>query len=179
VKHFYESVPGQFSFRDAYEWLASELKKSRGVVEVVEVGVLHGQSASYLAVELERRDVLARLYLVDIHFPEDLGLNLSPLLDLHGVVVQVQEGPSVEIAQRFRDGSLDAVFIDGDHGYAACAADIAAWRPKVRAGGIVAGHDYFLDDVRRAVTAAFERVSVWRGDRSVGDRYWGSWATYV
>ena len=61
-------------------------------------------------------------------------------------------------ASRFADGSLDFVFIDGDHFYESVRADLQAWWPKVRPGGLLTGHDYgiFLDTtgewgVRRAV----------------------------
>ena len=37
---------------------------------------------------------------------------------------------------------FDLCFIDAEHSYTACKADIAAWWPLVRKGGILAGHDY-------------------------------------
>lgn len=49
---------------------------------------------------------------------------------------------SLDAAQDVPDGSLDFVFIDGNHVYDAVTADLAAWMPKVRPGGYVAGHDY-------------------------------------
>ncbi len=49
---------------------------------------------------------------------------------------------SVEASKKVMDGSLDFVYIDADHDYAHCREDIEAWFPKVRHGGIVAGHDY-------------------------------------
>lgn len=49
---------------------------------------------------------------------------------------------SVDAAPLVEDGSLDLVFIDGDHSYEAVKSDIAAWLPKVREGGIISGHDY-------------------------------------
>lgn len=55
---------------------------------------------------------------------------------------------SVDAAQRVLDGSLDFVYIDGNHRYEQVVADLAAWVPKVRAGGIVAGHDYRKDKGR-------------------------------
>jgi len=39
---------------------------------------------------------------------------------------------------------LDFVYIDADHSYKSVKEDINAWAPKVREGGIVAGHDYYL-----------------------------------
>ena len=59
--------------------------------------------------------------------------------------------PSVEAAKRFADGSLDFVYIDANHSYAAVIEDITVWTPKVRSGGIVSGHDYQLEEVIKAV----------------------------
>lgn len=53
----------------------------------------------------------------------------------------VVKGFSVDAARGFEDGSLDFVFIDADHREASVRADIAAWRPKVRPGGVLSGHD--------------------------------------
>ena len=51
---------------------------------------------------------------------------------------------SLEAAQDFADGSLDWVYIDANHSYEAVKADLAAWYPKVRNGGTISGHDYFI-----------------------------------
>lgn len=64
------------------------------------------------------------------------------------VIVRAQ---SVKAAQWIEDGSLDWVFIDADHRYNSVAADIAAWTPKVRRGGIIAGHDIAREGVTKAV----------------------------
>ena len=42
----------------------------------------------------------------------------------------------------FPDGSLDFVYIDANHTYEAVTEDIKIWYPKVKSGGILAGHDY-------------------------------------
>ena len=49
---------------------------------------------------------------------------------------------SVEAAADVPDGSLDFAYIDARHDYASVLEDLAAWLPKVRPGGIIAGHDY-------------------------------------
>ena len=49
---------------------------------------------------------------------------------------------SLDAASKFQENSLDYVYIDGDHTYNACKADIHAWWPKIRSGGILAGDDY-------------------------------------
>jgi predicted O-methyltransferase YrrM len=50
---------------------------------------------------------------------------------------------SVEAAKQVADGSLDFVYIDGAHDYDNVKADLKAWLPKVRVGGIVAGDDFY------------------------------------
>jgi predicted O-methyltransferase YrrM len=76
---------------------------------------------------------------------------------------------SLAAAERLaaKRGRLDLVFIDGDHAYAACAADIATWTPFVRAGGVVALHDFGsrAEGVTRAV---FDAVRAGRFAEIVG-----------
>jgi hypothetical protein len=50
---------------------------------------------------------------------------------------------SMDALDDFKDGSLDFVYIDGDHDFRHIAEDIFEWSKKVRAGGIVSGHDYY------------------------------------
>jgi hypothetical protein len=50
--------------------------------------------------------------------------------------------PSLEAVTRYQDASLDFVFIDAAHDYDSVKADILAWKPKVKPGGYLGGHDY-------------------------------------
>lgn len=58
---------------------------------------------------------------------------------------------SVEAAGHVVDESLDFVFIDAIHSFEAVSSDLNAWFPKVRRGGLVAGHDVSWSGVREAV----------------------------
>lgn len=49
---------------------------------------------------------------------------------------------SVEAAKDFGDETLDFVYLDANHEFTHVVNDLAAWEPKVKVGGIVAGHDY-------------------------------------
>src|SRR3989344_2677184 len=49
---------------------------------------------------------------------------------------------SAEAALHFPDASLDFIYIDANHGYRECAADLASWWPKLKPRGIFAGHDF-------------------------------------
>lgn len=49
---------------------------------------------------------------------------------------------SAEAAQKIDDESLDFVYLDARHDYESVREDLALWYPKIKAGGILSGHDY-------------------------------------
>ena len=57
--------------------------------------------------------------------------------------VKMMQMGSVDAAAQVEDGSLDFVYIDGNHDYGPVLADMDAWWPKVKPGGIFAGHDFY------------------------------------
>lgn len=63
-------------------------------------------------------------------------------LEFAGERAEIREDLSVEAAKAVPDGSLDFVFIDGDHTYEAVCDDLRAWTPKLKPGGLLCGHDY-------------------------------------
>ena len=64
--------------------------------------------------------------------------------NLEGLNCEIIRKLSVDASKDFKDESLDFVFIDGGHDYKNVNADIRAWTPKVRKGGVVSGHDYYV-----------------------------------
>jgi len=54
----------------------------------------------------------------------------------------VQRAKTADAAQRFENLSVDFVFVDADHSYEGCKADIDAYWPKIKHGGWLSGHDY-------------------------------------
>ena len=78
----------------------------------------------------------------------------------------ILRGESVRMAQKVRDDSLDFVFIDGDHTERGTERDIKAWAPKVRAGGMVLGHDHDWSTVRRVINRLCP------GWESLGEMVW-------
>ena len=56
---------------------------------------------------------------------------------------------SVDAAKDFADGSLDAVYIDAEHDEASVREDIQTWRPKLKPGGLLCGHDFWIEHIQR------------------------------
>lgn len=50
---------------------------------------------------------------------------------------------SVPAAQHFRDRQLSWAYLDGNHSFDVITADLNAYWPKIRSGGILAGHDFY------------------------------------
>jgi predicted O-methyltransferase YrrM len=65
-------------------------------------------------------------------------------LSRFGDRVHFHQADSLMTARQFADNSLDFVYLDADHSVESVQEDIAAWFPKIRSGGLLAGHD-FLD----------------------------------
>lgn len=68
---------------------------------------------------------------------------------------------SEEAAEAVPD-ELDYVYIDADHSYESCYNDIRLWWPKIKRGGMMAGHDVFFPGVI-GVTNALIRFAVETG----------------
>ena len=58
--------------------------------------------------------------------------------------------------------SLDFVYIDGSHEFGYVMCDIIEWSKRVKAGGIVSGHDYTVPGVEAAVNiyASFYKLDL-------------------
>jgi predicted O-methyltransferase YrrM len=52
------------------------------------------------------------------------------------------KGDTSSAAVTFGDGSVDFIYIDADHTYSGVTRDIEAWWPKLKVGGLMAGHDF-------------------------------------
>ncbi|RLI59813.1 MAG: hypothetical protein DRO67_09555, partial [Candidatus Asgardarchaeum californiense] len=71
--------------------------------------------------------------------------------------LNIIRGDSATMADEFQHASVDFVFIDAAHDYESVKNDIAAWFPKVKVGGIIAGHDYKNDEPTGVEQAVDER----------------------
>jgi predicted O-methyltransferase YrrM len=167
----YNDIPGWMDFEALYDAQVAEAKDGDTFVEI---GCWLGRSTVYLADAIKRSGKKITLYAIDnfsgVTLPPGSAMNQpvngANLLGefLANLVacdvrrfVKVLVSDSAAAAEKFADGSVDFVFIDGDHSYEAVARDITAWRGKIKPGGAIAGHDRVREGVDRAVREAFGR----------------------
>ena len=137
----------------------------------VEIGSWKGRSAAYMGVEIHNSGKKIQFDCIDTwrgsateeqhsedsdvksgRLFETFSKNIDPVKHVVNPIVL----DSVAASKLYQDNSVDFVFIDGDHRYEMVLKDIESWFPKVKIGGIIAGHDYaWSKDVRRAVHEYF------------------------
>ncbi len=188
MKHFYQDIPGYFTWPAFYSHLAIDAF-THGFKRGVEVGTCNGTSLAYLGVELIVSGAKCIVDGVDTSNGNGhAAANLKPLLDA-GVIGKLHSCLSWDAAALYADASLDFVFIDADHAYESVLKDIKAWLPKVKPGGLIAGHDYSQDfpGVMLAVAECFAEWRVHRGEKypaaselqPVGKQYFPVWYVNV
>ena len=69
----------------------------------------------------------------------------------YGARAMLLKGDTDEFVDQFIDNSVDLIFIDIDHTYDSIKIHILNWRPKIRSGGFLTGHDIHWPEVRDAV----------------------------
>lgn len=181
MQHFYQDIPGGFWFRQAYYRILHRLPHDRPTT-IVEVGTCHGRSAAFLGVSIKNIGVPAHVHCVDnfcwspVPFEGTLQSvcekNLAPLSD----IITIHPIPSLEAAKKFRDDSVDFVWIDADHSYKGVKDDIAAWWPKIKRGGAMGGDDFPMAGVKVAVeeSGPYELIQGIREDAEYSGP-WESW----
>jgi len=142
--------------------LLIEILGSEENLEGVEIGVLHGAHAVKMIKNLD----IKTLHLVDpfkAYYAEESNRHVKQkemdackkiaekALVNHKDVIVWHYKYSVQASKDFKNNSLDFVYIDGDHSYEMVKKDILSWTPKVKKGGLVIGHDYDLEAVKKAV----------------------------
>ncbi len=71
--------------------------------------------------------------------------------EAYGYRARILPIPSTVAAGIVDDNTLDFVFIDADHTTESVRSDIANWRPKLKRGGTMCGHDEGWESVRAAL----------------------------
>lgn len=137
-------------------------------VRVAEIGVLRGEFTDQY-----KSFVNGDIHLIDIWTAEGndqyfsthaqectdaLSLVRRKYSNAANIHIHVQD--SVSASKTFPDNYFDVVYLDANHEYPHPLNDIRAWMPKVKPGGLLAGHDFDKDiektwGVERSVREVF------------------------
>lgn len=145
---------------DILPWYDAQARALPDGAVVIEVGVFHGRSVLFLA---ERLWALGKtacvLFAVDSWawnendyptFQTNLFANMT-----RARVIPLQAS-SLAAAEQLGHVRADLVFIDAGHDYASVRADLAAWEPRVKRGGLLSGHDYVHEGPHAGVGQAVD-----------------------
>lgn len=136
-------IPGWMDPHDLH-WLAEQASRHEAIVEI---GSWRGRSTTCLA-----DNTPGTVWAVDHwkgseeHQPVDseklhrmFTEQMAPYI-ASGKVVPLRMD-SLAATKYLKDYTFDMIFVDASHDYESIKADILAWRPLVRPGGLFCGHD--------------------------------------
>jgi hypothetical protein len=186
----WNDIPGWFQWRSGQEEAADRFPQGS---RFVEVGNFLGRSLCSLGEVIERSG--KRITLIGVDTCRGSGVEGIKEKDYHGAAVAEGGGTfagtlhrniigcgyadtislivadSITASGFFSDRSLDWVHLDARHDRENVKADIAAWLPKVKAGGWLSGDDY--DEIKwPEVVSAVREVLPEAQPWSVGQWRW-------
>jgi hypothetical protein len=166
----YKNIQGWFDFEKVYDHAVQ--KFSDGIF--VEVGCWLGKSTCYMGELIAKKQCNIKFYAIDtwcgsnedyhIQYIESIGgtdelynqfINNMKTSNVLQYITPIRL-TSRNASQMFEDKSISFAFIDASHFYEDILNDIECWLPKIKPGGIIAGHDYpGADGVVKAVQQIF------------------------
>ena len=170
MEHFYQNIGEDWmDYQSLYSEMVNHFTDNS---HFVEIGSWKGRSSSYMAVEIFNSRKNIKFDCVDtwcgsvehldpnsFYFHQELITdkdwlyyqflqNTRPVCD----IITPIRMTSLDAVSLYENRSLDFIFIDASHEYEDVKKDIIAWYPKLKLGGIIAGHDYTsYDGVKQAV----------------------------
>ena len=176
MKHYYQTIGEDwFSYPQLYSAVVKYFSDNSIFAEI---GSWRGRSSAYMGVEIINQGKEHMMVCIDTwqgseeHQGHELlandGLykeflkNIDPVNEKRPGTLEAWRTTSQEAAELiYNNGSLDFVFIDAAHDYENVIADIRAWYPKVKEGGVIAGHDYpDWPGVKKAVDEYFGKSDI-------------------
>lgn len=174
MEHFFQDIDGWFDYDGLYSQILDHLQPGS---KIVELGCWKGKSSSYLAVQSFNLQKDFELHFVDTwggspeHFEsEEFSNAITENQDLIynefisniskvDYPYHVHRMTSLEAADLFENNSLDFVYFDTNHSFAYVTQELKKWYPKLKQGGVLAGHDY-NGPVKSAVRTFFSPMKV-------------------
>lgn len=189
ARSFYGSTTALIPSRDELPLMLNR----RGLIgEAVEVGVQRGLFSELILDTWNGR----RLTSVDPWLEADDYVDVANVsqasqdanyeetiarLAKYGTRSRIWRMTSEEASHAVDDDQLDFVYLDARHDFESVKSDLALWYPRVRPGGIIAGHDYLDGHIPAGVFGVKSAVDEFFGRRNLPvastfqDSPWDSW----
>jgi predicted O-methyltransferase YrrM len=169
MEHFYENIPGWFSYDYLYR---DAVSRAEDGALFVEIGSFKGRSSAFMSVEIANSGKKISFDCIDpqqllSHYAEsakdqpevfdgynstDFHKRLEPAKGYYNLI----ESTSDTAFTRYADKSIDFLMIDGDHSYEAVKRDIQNFLPKMKVGGVMTGDDAFVPEIQQAAKDALK-----------------------
>jgi len=129
---------------------------------IVEIGSYRGRSSLYIAKGIEGSTFNPIFYSIDPHAGIGVNGHNFDADDLaacyHNFAAHPEFGQHIrklvmrsdQAAPLCENRSIDMLFVDGDHSYEGVTDDLCRYLPRMKQGGCVILHDWYLDSVRTA-----------------------------
>lgn len=126
---------------------------------IVELGSFSGISSELFALHCKT------IYCVDPWLPyweikdsekmNDAELKFDSMMKNYNNIIKYKLS-STQANSKFKDNSVDLIYIDSDHSSENVEKEIISWLPKIKKNGYMSGHDINLPTVFNVVTTYFD-----------------------
>jgi hypothetical protein len=129
-------------------------------IRAIEIGVMSGANSQIIYNELVKLG-LDRLILIDtwsIKYRPEMHTRLLETVmrfEEHKKVTIIRDD-SISASDLIKVDDIDYIYLDNIHSYDHVQNEISRWWPKVRAGGMLAGHDINMNAPDRVLKAVKE-----------------------
>ena len=157
MKHYYQNIDGFFNFSDIYTEMVNKFTNG---AHFVEIGSWMGKSSIYMGIEIINSKKNIKFDCID-NWKYGNGdiIYIKFLKNIKTISNRINHYrlDSVKASTLYQDSSLDFIYIDASHEYNDVKDDLYHWYPKLKKGGIIAGHDYHnrFSGLKKAVNEFF------------------------
>lgn len=169
MPYLYQNIEGWFSYSSLYEEVVRLFGHNTDMVNFCEIGCWFGRSGVFLLEEIKEKQANIVMHFVDhwkggyqapteLKMVEEFGGGdklYTRFCDNTALVPEVKKiinrKDSLLAVKDYPEEYFSFIFIDAAHEDFDCYNDMVAWLPKLKVGGIMAGHDIDGQWVRASV----------------------------
>jgi cephalosporin hydroxylase len=185
MEHFYQKIPNWFNWPSLYKNMVDRFGDNS---HFVEIGSFKGGSAAFMAVEIINSGKNIKFDCIDLWSDfwdsdsKDLKNNtiylnmyetfLNNIKPVSHIINPIRSDSHLA-SSLYNDNSLNFVYIDANHHYDYIKKDLQLWYPKIKKGGIFAGHDFINNKTCQVQQAVEEFCRIYK--LTVNLEEGGSW----